>query len=99
MSALALPADPFFAAGSAFLFPDRDGLFDAIDHHPARREGLGTMRRCGHDRDRRIADYELAEAMDNIDCNVAVRETYVVDDLANFLLRHRPIRVVVNRLH
>src|SRR3954469_10550501 len=99
MSALALPADPFFAAGPAFLFPDRNGFLDAIDHHPAGRERLGTMRRGSHDRDRRIADDQLPEPVHEVDRDLGIRAPRFIDDFRDFLLGHRSIGVVENRLH
>src|SRR5207237_2548835 len=97
-SALVLPSDPLLAVGRALLLPDRHGLLDAIDHRAAGLEGLGAVRRNAGDGDRRLADDEVSEAVDAVDCDVGPLLADVVDDRADLLLRHWTVGVVEDRL-
>src|SRR5512140_724696 len=88
-SAFRLPTDPLLPTWPAFLLPDRHGLLDAIDDHPTRCKGLGTVRRRADDGNGAVADHELSEAMADRHGRVAVLLLHVVDDEVDLLLGHR----------
>src|SRR5581483_9956259 len=72
---LLLPSDPLFAARPALLFPDRNGLFKAIDDVAAGVECFAAMGRGAGDGDRGLADLQQTEAMN--DCDVDLLKTYI----------------------
>src|SRR5258706_7256228 len=97
MSALALPAHPFFAVRAALFLPDRNRFLDAIDHHPAGGERLRAMGRSSANGDGRIADEEMTEPVDDGNGDVRECRPHLVDNFLDLLLRHRPVGIIENR--
>src|SRR5438128_5407125 len=97
--ALLLPSDPFLAIGTTLFFPDRNGLLEAIDDHPARLERFATMRRGAGDDNRCLTDVQKTQTVGDGGGNLRKTCMNIINDSLDLFFCHWAIGIVENRFH